>query len=316
MKSIGRLLTQTLPLTLALLPEACAPSFAGLDDAPSPDSGAAPDAGDAAHAGDSRDARDEAHDGAAPPPADAASDADVGPPVPDSGGPIEVLQHPVCPYGTKPDMFACTFPVANVAGNAFLVHFYYNYGDPTLGVTALTDDDSNTYSFLDVGDVDCPAAELPDAVCCTTLSNMGSCQGWALATNVKVAAHNPATITLTITGSTGSDIMGAEILEIRGLASIPLDKSAATGTSPGTSVATPTITTSAPGDLIVAGFAAYSSGSVLTAPLGWSLQQDYGYFAAAEYEIGGPAGSHYKGTGTITAMNYEGTSTIIALKKQ
>jgi hypothetical protein len=84
----------------------------------------------------------------------------------------------------------------------------------------------------------------------------------------------------------------------------------------GLTVAPPSITTSAPGELVVAGIAFYTGSSTLTAASGWSVDQDPGYFAAAAFRLGGPAGSKYGGgaIGTITGMTKPGTITIFALK--
>jgi hypothetical protein len=247
-----------------------------------------------------------------------ASDGDAETSTPDAAEPVVVLQHHACTYSTQPDTFGCQFPAKNVAGNAFLVHFYFNYGSASVAVNKLFDDDSNVYHFLDVGDVDCPAGELGDEVCCTMPLDQGTCEGWALATNVDVTAENPATVTFAITGSsTGSDVMGADVLEISGLAKAPLDQAKAMGTpSAATMLSTPAIVTSFAGELIVAGFAAYSSGSTdLTVTPGWGLDPDPGYFAATEFIVGGPAGSKYSVTGAITGTTPQsGTSTILALK--
>jgi hypothetical protein len=251
--------------------------------------------------------------------ADASGDAgpDVGTDAEPAGPPIVVRQRHICPYMTKANAFSCAFPGPNAAGNAFLVHFYYNYKDPQLVTTTLTDDDANTYAFLDVGGVGCPAASQPGHVCCTTTIGNGTCQGWALATRVAVATKNPATVTFAISSlTTTSDVMGAEVLEIDGLADAPLDEGKAQGVSPGASISTPTITMSSSGELVIAGFAFYTSTSVLTLPVDWSVDQDNGYFAAVGLLTGGPAGTAYTAKGTITGMTQNGTATILALKRR
>jgi hypothetical protein len=246
---------------------------------------------------------------------DSGSGGDVETSAAEAGAPIVVLQHHICTYSTQPNTFACPFPAANVPGNAFLVHFYFNYGSASVAVSTLNDDDKNSYAFLDVGDVDCPAGELGDQICCTMAYGQGTCEGWALATDVAVAADNPATVTYTITGTSGTDVMGAEVFEISGLAKSPLEQAKAMGTSSdAATVSTPSVTTTSAGDLIIAGFAAYSAGSTMTAMSGWTLDQDPGYFAAAEFKVGGPAGSKYTVSGAITDMAQFGTSTILALK--
>ncbi len=255
--------------------------------------------------------------------ADAARDsgAEGGQTATDGGGPpIVVVQRHLCAYKSSPNAFGCAFPVANVASNAFLVHFYYNFAVPEVVSTTVTDDDSNTYSFLDVDDVSCPASKLPNQVCCTSAGSKGTCQGWAIATNVSVAKKNPATITFSVGGGPApSNVMGAEVLEISGLADAPLDRGASSALSAGSTVQTPTITTTGTGDLVVAGFAFYTSGSTdLTAPPGWIVDQDKGYFAAVLSRIGGPAGSSYGGAGmgTVTDFTTSGTGTILALKRR
>jgi hypothetical protein len=259
------------------------------------------DAGDAGH---------DAADGAHPQP-DARMDVEVSAP---DAAPIQVLQRPVCPYMTVANTFSCAFQLSNSAGNAFLVHFYFNYGAIDTNADKLTDNNSNDYSFLNIDDVVCPAGPVPGQACCTAVAGTGTCQGWAVATNVSVKPNNPATITFTLSSSGSMDVMGMELLEVSGLADVPLDQGKSEGTSPGTTVATPTIVTSAAGDLIMASFAAYSAGSMLTQAAGWTLSQDDGYFAGAEFRIGGAAGSSYSVTGAITAMAQPGTSTIFALK--
>jgi hypothetical protein len=79
------------------------------------------------------------------------------------------------------------------------------------------------------------------------------------------------------------------------------------------------VATSSAGELILAGFAWYSSGSAMAAPAGWSLDPDDGYFSAVEFVVGGVASSSYGGTGmgTITSgmtAPANGTCTILALK--
>jgi len=236
---------------------------------------------------------------------------------------ITVLQHHVCPHTKPADKFACGFLSENTAGSAFLIHFYYNYGDTDLVTMGVTDNDSNTYTPLDINATSCPAGMLPNDVCCTTTAYLGTCQGWAYATNVNIAPNNPATITFTISSpNTPSDVMGADIFEITGLADSPVDEADA-GAMEGndgapTAVVTPTITTSAAGDLIVASvaFDRNGGGATMTAPSGWDLDQDGFAFAGAEFEIGGAAGSSYGGSsmGTIAGMVNRGTSAIFALK--
>jgi hypothetical protein len=262
-------------------------------------------------------AGDAATDAEATPTFDAATVTDA---MPESGtdtGPITILQHHICPYQTVPDSFSCAFPVAHIAGNALLVHFYYNYGESLLVTSALTDDSSNAYTFLNIGDVNCPAGELPNQVCCTTTANNGTCQGWAIATGAKLTTPKPATVTFTISSSaTLTDVMGAEVFEISGLADSALDKAAAMGMPIATSVTTPTVITSAPGELVIASIAFYTGGSTMTPPTGWLIDQDQGYFSAAVFRIGGAAGSTYGGAmGTITGMTKPGTSVILALKR-
>jgi hypothetical protein len=230
-------------------------------------------------------------------------------------GPITVLQHHICGYQTVADSFSCAFPLASIAGNALLVHFYYNYGESQLVTSSLTDDSSNTYTFLNINDVNCPAGELPNQVCCTTTANNGTCQGWAIATGAKLKT-TPPTVTFKISSpATASDVMGAEVFEISGLVDSPLDKASAMAMPIATSVTTSTLTTSASGELVIVSIAFYTGGSTMTPPAGWLIDQDQGYFSAAVFQIGGAAGSTYGGAmGTITGMTKPGTNVIFALK--
>jgi hypothetical protein len=132
-----------------------------------------------------------------------------------------------------------------------------------------------------------------------------------------VSTKNPATVTFTISSlSTATDVMGAELFEISGLSDTPMDQAASAAMSVGSTVTTPSITTSAPGELVITGIAFYTSSSTMTPASGWSVDQENGFFAAAAFRIGGPAGSTYGGStmGTITAMTKPGTSTILSLK--
>jgi hypothetical protein len=110
--------------------------------------------------------------------------------------------------------------------------------------------------------------------------------------------------------------MGAELLELSGLADAPLDQGKAQGVAPGPSISTPMVTTSTTGELVIAGFAFYTSSSTLTLPAGWTLDQDIGYFAALALVTSGPAGSSYAASGMITGMTHNGTATILAFKRR
>ncbi len=260
---------------------------------------------------------DAAVDDASAQTSDAASTTDAMPESGTDAGPITILQHHICPYQpSEPDSFSCAFPVASTAGNALLVHFYYNYGDSQLVTSSVTDDSSNTYTFLNINDVNCPSGELPNQVCCTTTANNGTCQGWAIATNAKLADAGPPTVTFKISSSTtATDTMGAEVFEVSGLADSPLDKAAAMPMPVAASVTTSTLTTSASGELVIVSIAFYTGGSTMTPPAGWLIDQDQGYFSAAAFQIGGAAGSTYGGAmGAITGMTKPGTNVIFALK--
>ena len=84
----------------------------------------------------------------------------------------------------------------------------------------------------------------------------------------------------------------------------------------GTAVTTPTVVTSVAKDLVLAGIAFYTGSSMMTAPSGWTLDQDEGYFAAAEWEVAEAAGSSVGGMsmGTVTGLTHPATSTILALE--
>lgn len=239
---------------------------------------------------------------------------DGGPP----GEPIVVLQRRVCPFKSTSKTFGCAFPVTNVAGNAFLVHLYFNYADAELALASVSDDNGNAYAFLDVGEASCPAALRPNHACCSAAAAKGTCQGWALAQDVTLATQNPAKVTFTISGGAETVVaMGAEVFEIAGLADAALDVAAAGSLDPGANASTPTITPTKAAELVIAGFTSYtSSTSVMTPPPGWTVDQDSDYFTAGAFVVGGDAGTSYGGTsmGTITNLVNPGTATILALK--
>jgi len=240
----------------------------------------------------------------------ASFDSVVSPDVPAEH--IEIVQYRRCNYVSEPGSFPCALSLPSTSGNAVLVHLYYNY--PGLQVLdSVTDSGANTYAYLDIGAASCPGGSLPNGVCCTVSGGSGTCQGWAVATRI-AAAGSPITVTVTLSQLTGNDTMGAEVFEVSGLADLPLDQGASQGLPAGTTIATPTITTSNDAELIIASVVFLTSSSTMTAAPGWMLDQDPGFFAAAEFQYGGAGSYGGSSMGTITAMIHPGTTAIFALR--
>ena len=241
---------------------------------------------------------------------DASSDVDV------LDAPLVVSQHQVCTDVADVASSGCKFQAALSPGDSIIVHFYFNYFVSQIAVATVTDDDSNAYTFLDVGDVACPGGKLSNQVCCTNAGGSGTCQGWAIATSPALAASNPPTVTVTM--STPSNI-GINLLEVSGLGGASLDQSAS-GAVPidAASVVVPTIVTGAPGDLVLAGISIYVPATAALSPAaGWMYNEDPGYYAATLFQTAGAAGSTYGGDlGAFTPPSpYGGTGTVLALKR-
>jgi hypothetical protein len=249
---------------------------------------------------------------------DASEDATLDAGTKHDAAPIMVLQHLPCHYVNSPDTFSCKFSVPSEEGNAFVVHFYFNYGDVRSIVNSLTDDNANTYTFAAIGEQNCPAGQLPGHSCCTAIGGHGTCQGWGFATNVKLATKNPATITFGLTNPPTPVVMGAEVFEVSGLADSPVDVAFAEplDASADAEVNAPPLTTSLPGELVLVGIAFWEPSSARIAPsAGWVINEDTGFYSGGLYRIGGPAGSTYgDALGVVTGLTTPGTSTIMAMK--